>query len=133
MAGRHGTGYLTSTYQQNVQFLGLFFGDVERTVVAGHDVFAVGTVFDVLGERDGIESFTVGFVHPHGGPHESVGKDGVHVEVALQGGVSFQIGHLDFVALLRLYGGCPQQGEQHGTFGPCFQFHFHLFLVFVIQ
>ena len=75
---------LGSGYHQDAHPFARFGGDLVGLVLVAADqpFLYPGTVFDMFGDRDGVESFVPRLVDSHVGPHAAVGIGRMDVEVA---------------------------------------------------
>ena len=64
----------------------------------GRHITFMGPVLNVVSNSYGVEPFGVGFTHPYGRPHQSIGKHSVHVKITFQGFISHNIRDVDFIS-----------------------------------
>ena len=99
MAWRHGAGDFGPFYQDDVAAVGLFLsvlaGQVEVTLL---HAFAGGLPLYMVGQGDGIQALFPRLAHPQRRPHDTVGEDGVDMQVALQQVVTGHLREADFLA-----------------------------------
>ena len=82
MPWRRTSSNFCTLYQNDILPFGEFDRQIVGTVMINLDIFMVGIIFHVFGERNRIQPFLPRLLNPNIGPDVAIGKDRVHVEVA---------------------------------------------------
>ncbi len=94
MAGRHFPGHLNSRDHQDSPLSRLLVNDGRGGGIIARNEVLMGPVIVMVRDGDGIQTVGPCFVEADPRPDLSVGKDGVHVEIAFQGDESIYGRHL---------------------------------------
>lgn len=77
-----------------------------------HHVGLVYLIFDMIGERQRIQSLLPGLVDPDRGPDRAIGKHGVAVKIAFQCDITRNIRDRDFDSIVDLGNGQRKRQQQ---------------------
>ena len=98
MAQRFVAGYFNSGNDNKIHVVGCAAGDFIGFVQVAVQPFFVDSVFDVVGDCYSIQSVLPGFINASVGLYETIGKDGVRVEIAFQDLITVKSGYRYFIS-----------------------------------
>lgn len=114
MSGRHGAGDLRTTYDNEPAVAGFLERHLVRPVAVGMwDIVEMGLVLDVVGHRDAIEAVPLGFLDTNGGPHVTIGENGVRMEITGKRLVAGDVRKFDHpMQWVQVLGGCKWSADE---------------------